>query len=89
MVTNLINEFLKQEVDASNSLSVIPRLIVIALISDQDRITKTKFLEALEVCEALPPYLIMLMFVLSIGRFVCVLSMLALVATRCLALGTQ
>ena len=30
----------------------------------------------------------LLMFVSVIGRVVCVLSMLALVATRCLALGT-
>ena len=33
--------------------------------------------------------LFMLIFVLVIGRIVCVLSMLALVATRCFALGTQ
>ena len=31
----------------------------------------------------------LLVFVLVVGRFVCVLSMLALVATRCFALGTQ
>ena len=34
-------------------------------------------------------HIYLLMFVLVVGRFVCVLYLFALVATRCFALGTQ